>query len=36
MVKEQSEEFIEDWFPSTGIERYIRSADVQGRKPKKE
>jgi len=33
-VRESSKEFIRDWFPGSGIERYIRSADVQGRKPK--
>ena len=33
MVKEQSSEFIKDWFPGSGIERYVRSADVQGEKP---
>ena len=33
MVKEQSREFIKEWFPGSGIERYVRSADVQGVKP---
>jgi ubiquinone/menaquinone biosynthesis C-methylase UbiE len=32
-VKEQSKEFIKDWFPGSGVERYVRSADVQGMKP---
>ncbi len=32
-VKEQSKEFLKDWFPGSGIERYVRSADVQGEKP---
>ncbi len=35
MVKEASKEFIKDWFPGSGIERYVRSADVQGIKPVK-
>jgi SAM-dependent methyltransferase len=34
-VKEQSKEFIKDWFPGSGMERYVRSADVQGWKPAK-
>ena len=34
IVKEQSKEFIKDWFPGSGIEHYVRSADVQGVKPK--
>lgn len=29
-VKEASKEFIKDWFPGSGVERYVRSADVQG------
>ena len=32
-VKEQSKEFIRDWFPGSGVERYVRSADVQGVRP---
>ncbi len=32
-VKEQSKEFIKDWFPGSGVEMYVRSADVQGMKP---
>lgn len=35
MVKEASETFIKDWFPGSGVERYVRSADVQGMKPGK-
>ncbi len=34
-VKDASKEFIKDWFPGSGIERYVRSADVQGVKPGK-
>lgn len=30
LVKEQSKAFIKDWFPGSGVERYVRSADVQG------
>lgn len=33
MVKEESKKFIGDWFPGSGIERYVRSANVQGIKP---
>lgn len=32
-IKEASKEFIRDWFPGSGIERYVRSADVVGVKP---
>lgn len=32
-VKEESKEFIKDWFPGSGIERYVRSANVHGVKP---
>ena len=32
-VKEASKEFIKDWFPGSGVERYVRSADVRGVKP---
>jgi ubiquinone/menaquinone biosynthesis C-methylase UbiE len=32
-VKEASKESITDWFPGSGVERYVRSADVQGVKP---
>ena len=34
-VKEESKGFIKDWFPGSGVERYVRSADVQGVKPGK-
>lgn len=34
VIKEQSKEFIKHWFPGSGIERYVRSADVQGVRPK--
>jgi SAM-dependent methyltransferase len=33
LVKEASQEFIKDWFPGSGVETYVRSADVQGVKP---
>jgi len=32
-VKEESKEFIKDWFPGSGVERYVRAAAVQGVKP---
>lgn len=35
VVKEASREFIKDWFPRSGLEHYVRSADVQGDKPVK-
>lgn len=34
VIKEQSAGFIKDWFPGSGIERYVRSANVQASKPK--
>ena len=34
-VKEASKEYIRDWFPGSGVERYVRSADVRGTKPGK-
>lgn len=34
-VKAASREFIRDWFPGCGVERYVRAADVQGVKPGK-
>ncbi len=34
-INEQSREFIKDWFPGSGVEQYVRSADVQGIKPGK-
>jgi len=33
LVKEAGKEFIKDWFPGSGVERYVRSADVRGVKP---
>lgn len=33
MVNDASQEFIKDWFPGSGVERYVRSADVLARKP---
>ncbi len=32
-VKETSKKFIKDWFPGSGVEQFVRSADVQGEKP---
>lgn len=32
-VKEASKEYIRDWFPGSGVEQFVRSADVQGEKP---
>jgi len=32
-IKPRSETLIRDWFPGSGVERYVRSADVQGVKP---
>ncbi len=34
-VQEASKKFIRDWFPGSGVEQYVRSADVQGVKPQK-
>ena len=31
-VKEASKGYIKDWFPGSGVERYVRSAEVQGTK----
>lgn len=33
-VNEESGEFIKDWSPGSGVERYVRAAAVQGIKPK--
>lgn len=33
--KEESVEFIKDWFPGSGVERYVRSAEVRAVKPRK-
>lgn len=30
LVKEQGKAFIKGWFPGSGIEQFVRSADVQG------
>jgi hypothetical protein len=32
-VKEASREYIRDWLPGSGVEPFVRSADVQGEKP---
>lgn len=32
VVKEQSREFIKDWFPGSGAEKYVRSATIEARK----
>ena len=31
-VKENSAEFIKDWFPGSGVEKYVRSAEVRATK----
>jgi arsenite methyltransferase len=33
-VNEQSKEFIKNWFPGSGVERYVRSAAVRAAKPR--
>ena len=32
-VKEESREFIKDWFPGSGIEDYVVSASIEAKKP---
>jgi len=32
-INPDSESFVRDWFPGTGVERYVRSAYVRGVKP---
>ncbi|MDD5704491.1 MAG: arsenite methyltransferase [Kiritimatiellae bacterium] len=34
-VKEASKEYIWDWFPGSGVEQFVRSAEVRGEKPGK-
>lgn len=34
IVQEESAAFIKDWFPGSGVERYVRSAEIQATKPK--
>ena len=31
-VKEESAEFIKDWFPGSGVEKYVRSAEIRATK----
>jgi len=33
IVKEASVAFIKDWFPGSGVERYVRSASIRATKP---
>jgi arsenite methyltransferase len=33
-VKEESKEFIKGWFPGSGVEKYVRSAEVRAIRPK--
>ena len=33
-MKEESVEFIRDWFPGSGVERYVRSALIEAVKPR--
>ncbi|MCF7853838.1 MAG: arsenite methyltransferase [Candidatus Pacebacteria bacterium] len=32
-VKQESREFIKDWFPGSGLEEHVRSAEIRARKP---
>jgi ubiquinone/menaquinone biosynthesis C-methylase UbiE len=32
-VKPGSREFIKDWFPGSGVEEFVRSAEIRARKP---
>lgn len=34
-VRPESAEFIRSWFPGSGVERYVRSADIQAAKPRR-
>ena len=34
-VKQESREFIKDWFPDSGLEEHVRAAEIRGRKPGK-
>jgi len=36
IVNEASAAFIKDWFPGSGVERYVRSAEVRATKPRGE
>jgi ubiquinone/menaquinone biosynthesis C-methylase UbiE len=32
-IRPQSQEFIRQWFPNSGVEQYVASADVEAKKP---